>query len=347
MMFSVDRDAGRLDAVSEQSFRDLDVLERHDLQEWLIEEPRVLGEDLLIVSSEYQDFVRTRDRLDVLALDPSGKLVVVELKRDRADETTDLQAIKYASYCATLTARDIQEDYRTFHQKRGDEDLTPEEVGERFIAFLDEPDEPLTTTEEGWAKFDLDDRPRILLAAGEFGTEITSPVVWLIEEYGMEISCVRIETYEHQDRVLLNSRRVIPVPETEEYMTRRREKERKRSGTRRRRAINALLDAGVLTPGQQVIYSQNEVPKDSDRAYDPTDEFWRAEITGDTGQSDNVQWLHDGETYSFTGLTKELLNELAGRDRGRALNGYDYWLHPESDQTLTDLRNSQVRVESD
>jgi hypothetical protein len=42
------------------------------------------------------------------------RLVVVELKRDEADATTDLQALKYASYCATLTAGEIQRDYRSF-----------------------------------------------------------------------------------------------------------------------------------------------------------------------------------------------------------------------------------------
>lgn len=90
------------------------VLERQDLQEWTIEQPRILGEDLLIITSEYANFQDTRDRPDLLALDTSGKLVVIELKRDRADRTTDLQAIKYASYCATLTAEDIQKDYREF-----------------------------------------------------------------------------------------------------------------------------------------------------------------------------------------------------------------------------------------
>lgn len=156
----------------------------------------------------------------------------------------------------------------------------------------------------------------------------------------MDISCVRIEAYDHQNRVLLNSRRVIPVPETEEYMTRRREKERQQqSGTRRGRAINDLLDEGVLVPGQHVVYGPDEVPEESDRMYDPDGEFWRAEITGNIGQSDNVRWLHDGNTYSFTGLTKELLHELVGRDRGLALNGYDYWLHPEHNRALADLRD--------
>jgi hypothetical protein len=52
---------------------------------------------------------------------------------------------------------------------------------------------------------------------------------------------------------------------------------------------------------------------------------------------------HDKEVYSFTGLTKEVLHELVGRDRDEALNGYKYWCHPEfDDRTLSELRSSEA-----
>ncbi|WP_328949275.1 hypothetical protein OG778_14505 [Streptomyces sp. NBC_00184] len=38
-----------------------------------------------------------RDRLDVLGLDATGRLVVVELKRGTADRDVHLQAITYAA----------------------------------------------------------------------------------------------------------------------------------------------------------------------------------------------------------------------------------------------------------
>jgi len=98
MLFSVEESGEKLEGLKEQDLSELGILERQDLQEWTIEQPRILGEDLLVITSEYANFEDTRDRLDILALDQAGKLVVVELKRDRADRTTDLQAIKYASY---------------------------------------------------------------------------------------------------------------------------------------------------------------------------------------------------------------------------------------------------------
>lgn len=101
MIFSVDKEAKSLDHLPEKQFSSLGVLERQDLEEWVIDEPRILGEELLVITSEFQGFANTSDRLDVLAIDRDGNLVVVELKRDRADKTTDLQAIKYASNCST------------------------------------------------------------------------------------------------------------------------------------------------------------------------------------------------------------------------------------------------------
>jgi hypothetical protein len=315
------------------------VLERRDLQEWIIENPSLLNEDLLVVTSEYDGFERTRDRLDVLALDRAGKLAVIELKRDKADRTTDLQVIKYASYCATLTPREVQELYREFRSDRYDESLRPEDVGGKFADFLNEAaDEEVPLTEDGWAEFDLDDKPRILLAAGSFGIEITSPVLWLTEEYGMNVACVRIEAYEHRDRILLYSQQLTPVPETEEYMTRRRQKDRNREPpARRQRAIDVLLERGELTENRVVYFNDRQLPEGASFE-EREEEFWRAEITGKTGQSDDVWWEQNDETYSFTSLTKRLLNDLVDRDSNRSLNGYKYWCREEGGKSLSAIR---------
>lgn len=344
MIFSVNQDDEQLRHLPEREFIELDILEREDLQEWAIEEPRILGEDLLILSSEYAKFADLRDRLDILALDTEGKLVVVELKRDRADRTTDLQAIKYASYCATLTAEDIQKDYRDFWNKRQENAFSPEEVGETIVGFLNnEVVDEVPYMDDGWANFELDDKPRILLVAGSFGPEITSPVMWLIEEYDMDITCTRIEAYKHRERVLMNSQQVIPIPEAEEYLTKRREKQEKQKKTSVTFTLPALLERGVLDQGDLVIFDESKVPDEIDREWDSNDNYWRARVTGMTGQQNNLEWLHDGETYSFTGLTREILNQLVGRAKDKPLNGYAYWTHPDfGERTLLDLREDNV-----
>lgn len=347
MIFSVDQDTEELEHLPEQELSQLNILERDDLEEWAINEPRILGEDLLVITSEYTNFQDLRDRLDIMALDPEGKLVVVELKRDKADRTTDLQAIKYASYCATLTAEDIQKDYRDFWKKRTDENLSPEEVGQTFVSFLNQsvPDE-VPYTDDGWANFELDDKPRILLTAGSFGPEITSPVMWLIEEYNMDITCTRIMAYEHRDRIILNSQQVIPIPEAEEYLTKRREKQEKQKETSITWTLNTLLDRDVLQEDDTVVYDESKVPEQTDREWDAENDYWRARVTGLTGQQNNLEWLHDGELYSFTGLTREILYQLVERDKEKPLNGYAYWIHPEfGGRTMLELRKADVQPE--
>ncbi|MFJ3662615.1 hypothetical protein ACIPPM_19395 [Streptomyces sp. NPDC090119] len=69
------------------------LLERQHLQEWVIAHPQVLGESVLVITAEYDrwadtDGVPARDRLDILGLDATGRLVVVELKRGTAPTGT-------------------------------------------------------------------------------------------------------------------------------------------------------------------------------------------------------------------------------------------------------------------
>ena len=45
-------------------------------------------------------------------------------------------------------------------------------------------------------------------------------------------------------------------------------------------------------------------------------------------------------------MTKEVLHEIIERDRDEALNGYNFWCHPDFEgRTLSDLRNSDATGE--
>lgn len=343
MLFSLDRDyeSTSIDHLEETDYTKLNIKERKHLQDWIIKEPKLLGEDLLIISEELNPVQSIDDRIDLLAIDKDGSLVVIELKRGQADRTTDLQAIKYASYCgATMTAEDAQKYYRDFwngqdeeykrkhEQNHGFEQvdkMTGEDVGVRFSQFMDE---TITTSEDGWASFEVDDRPRIMLAAGDFGKEVTTPIMWLIEEYGMDITCTIIRPYEHQGKVLMSSQQVIPVSEAEEYMTKKRKKEKKQQKkSKSDRTISRLLRDELIREGDTVLFCEHKIPESSEISYDPSDEFWKAEITGKTGRSNNVRWLHNNEEYSFTGLTRAVFNELDDKNR-TSFQGYKYWTLP-------------------
>lgn len=98
--------------------------ERGHLQEWVLAHPVMLGPGLLVITSECDRWSsargRERDRLDVLAFDTDGHLVVVELKRDLAPETVELRALKYAACCSRFTPETLAAEYRVWRAGRGE-----------------------------------------------------------------------------------------------------------------------------------------------------------------------------------------------------------------------------------
>lgn len=71
---------------------ELNIWERKHVEEWIRVNPEMLGEDLLILTVEFDRFVQSSDRPDLLALDRSGNLVVIDLKRDSAAGYADRQS---------------------------------------------------------------------------------------------------------------------------------------------------------------------------------------------------------------------------------------------------------------
>lgn len=67
----------------------------------------MLGEDLLVITSEFDRFDHSNTRLDIMALDKQGTLTIVELKLDASRTLADLQAIRYAAFCSNMTMADV------------------------------------------------------------------------------------------------------------------------------------------------------------------------------------------------------------------------------------------------
>ncbi|WP_227353809.1 AAA family ATPase [Haladaptatus salinisoli] len=102
--------------------------------------------------------------------------------------------------------------------------------------------------------------------------------------------------------------------------------------------LNLLLEESVLQAGDELVFDEEKVPEGSDRPYDPSEAFWRCEITGKTGQSNGVRWLFNDEEYSFSGLAQAVL-EQASEHSGK-VTGPDYWRHPGFDnKRLVDIRS--------
>jgi hypothetical protein len=192
------------------SFSDIGIKERQDLERWIIAHPELLGEELLIITSEFDRFDKSNRRLDILALDSEGVLVVIELKLDASRSLADQQAIRYAAFCSTMIMENL---VRLFAVFKG---VSEEEASQKICEFLELDDLP-----------ELNNRPRIILAAGSFNDqELTSCVLWL-RNFGIDISCVELTPYQLKDssQIILVPRIIIPLPEAKDIQIKAERKE--------------------------------------------------------------------------------------------------------------------------
>ncbi|MFW1329068.1 DUF4268 domain-containing protein [Vibrio parahaemolyticus] len=215
-MFTVNHQTNRISPVKTKKFSELGFTERKHLQEWLAHEPSSLGEELLIIQKEFDGFDDTRERLDLLALDKDGNLVIIENKLDDSGRDVVWQALKYASYCASLTKAQIVEIYQQYLDRyepvTGEVDLlnAPASASARICEFLDAPD-----LDE--LKLNLGNSQRIMLVAANFRKEVTSTALWLLGQ-GISIACFKITPYSLGEQLLINIDQIIPTPEAKELM---------------------------------------------------------------------------------------------------------------------------------
>jgi hypothetical protein len=167
------------------------------------------------VAEEFGDFEDARRRIDLLCVDRSARLVVVELKRTEDGGHMELQALRYAAMVSVMTFDELVSTYAKYLKLRG-QDSDPDGARQNLLDWFVEvdEDEPVISREVG-----------IVLASADFSQEVTTTVLWLNEFYGMDIRCVRLSLYRHGDHLLLDVQQVIPLPEANELVVRLRKRE--------------------------------------------------------------------------------------------------------------------------
>ena len=196
------------------------VLERKDLQRLLRDAIEVISPDTLVVAEEFGDWADSSRRIDLLGIDRSANLVVIELKRTEDGGHMELQALRYAAMVSTMTFGRLVEVYATYLRELG---RPSEDAQKVLLSFLD-----WTTPEE--EKFAAD--VRIVLAASNFSKELTTAVMWL-NDRELDIRCVRLQPYRFEGRLLLDVQQIIPLPEADAYQVQLREKASERRQSRR------------------------------------------------------------------------------------------------------------------
>lgn len=298
-----------------QSLSALGLQERTHLQEWVLAHPEVLGDDLMVITSEYDrwagaDGTRARDRLDILGLDAAGRLVVAELKRTDSGGDVHLQAITYAALVSRFTLETLAEALQQYRTRRG-HPTTSVEATELILEHIGgEPD------------LDLLRRPRLVLVAGSFPRQVTHTAVWL-SEMGVDIDLVQVTAWSVGDQVMVGFTKVYPTPEVEEFTLAparaesaqvvKKAEERSRSA----KAVQRLVASGALEDGAELRLKPSQGTNPESRA---AIQQWVAENPRRgraTWRNDPISpliWAGDERPWGPTALARYILMESAGVD---------------------------------
>jgi len=210
-LFEITTDA--LKPLTATTFSREKITERGDLQRLLRANVEAVAPGALVIAEEFGEWEESRRRIDLLAVDRSGALVVIELKRTEDGGHMELQALRYAAMVSAMTFAQAVDHFASF-LKATDDGRDAEETLRDHIEADDEEVEEL-----------FGQTVRVVLASAEFGKELTTAVLWLNEQ-GLDITCVRMRPYRDGERILLDVQPIIPLPEAASYTTGLREKKR-------------------------------------------------------------------------------------------------------------------------
>lgn len=316
MILAVNNGLNSFEKIEGTTFTELNIWERQHIQEWIRQAPEILGEQLLVVSIEFDRFVNSNDRLDILAIDRQGNLVVIELKRDAYAGYADLQSIRYAAMVSSMSIENLLPYYLAYQKK---------------YLNVDNPskDDSRTSIEEfvSLETFDeLSNKPRIILCSENFSQEVTTTVLWL-NQSGLDVTCVRITPHRIGDQIVIVPNKIIPLQEAKQYLIdiqKKEERQEKKAGNRQR-TMRILLENNLLRVGDKV-YLKNGLPKYM--KFEKDNPMFSATITGKLGQSNSIRWDYDHQEYAISALTWHVFKELhpARKDPG-GLNGNWHWVN--------------------
>jgi hypothetical protein len=216
-MYQINPTTNEIIPLPPKRFAELGYKEREHLQEWIAKCPEALGEELLIIQKEFDGFDETRERLDLLALDKDGGLVLIENKLDDSGRDVVWQALKYAAYCSSLNNEGIVRIYQEYLDKYEGGGSARDKI-EDFLGKQEFDELVLNPGND----------QRVMLVAANFRKEVTCTALWLLQ-HGIRVQCFKATAYGHAGQTFLNLEQIIPPPEAADFIITVAEKEKKQN----------------------------------------------------------------------------------------------------------------------
>lgn len=321
--------------LSEAGFR-----ETQDLEQWVIEHPQILGDDIMIITDQFDQWVtptgeRARDRFDVLGLDSEGHLVLAELKRDRAPTNVHLQAITYAALAASFTPKRVAQELKKHLQKRVP--LVQDGGNPAQVVTLEQAEAQIEEHCNGQMDEETLRSPRIVLVAGGFNPVTATAVDWLAEQ-GLDITMQQVGAYRlPSGEKIITVSKLYPLPSAEDFLvTPAKEKAQKEQNQRERDLVVLLVEKGSLEDGVELEFHVNT---NNQHHKDALEEWFTKNPAGRVAAwrnstSEPLIWAHDNKSYKPTALLRKVFEEAVGESH--SFPGPQWWKTP-SGQTLAQL----------
>jgi hypothetical protein len=164
------------------------------LEEWICEDPSILGLDMIVLGSQINTGF---GRIDVLGITREGELVIIEVKRDRTPRDVVAQTLDYASWINALPYEEF-ERIALQHRKKT--------LGELFKQSFDSILPPEISG----------GNHRMLIVSAELDSSSERIVRYLAEKHGLNINAVFFKFFRNAGSEFLGRAWLIDPEELQE-----------------------------------------------------------------------------------------------------------------------------------
>lgn len=170
------------------------------IESWLEKDISIISSDLLVIGRQVPtDFGGV---IDLLCLERTGALVIIELKRDKTPREVTAQVLDYASWAKGLSNERVTEIANAY--LGGGDDSLEEAFKRKFGEELPEI---------------INERQQMLVVASEIDSSSERIINYLSDTYGVPINAATFQYFQGEDGKELLARAFLLEPSEVEYRT--------------------------------------------------------------------------------------------------------------------------------
>lgn len=152
------------------------------LEKWLVDDISILSPDLAVIGSQVQ--TSFGKKIDILAINSLGELIIIELKRDKTYREVIAQTLDYATWIKDLD----YDDLNNILNRHGKTDC--KEIGEYFSSVFDKDSEEI----------DFNSDHKMLIVGSEIDDSTVRIIDYLSSEpYSVNINAVNFNYFKSKD----------------------------------------------------------------------------------------------------------------------------------------------------